>query len=110
MIEDAKYAQEHFMVMKRKENTDKYERMYDVTTDTWYVQTGDCTYCGIRLYSNEGLNDSNYHTVKTNDGKIIRVCKEQRTAPKNEVEHRSPEVHQMILKRIAERKQREKGQ
>jgi hypothetical protein len=50
VIEDSKYSHEHYMVMKRKENTDKLERMYDVTTDTWYVQTGDCPYCGIRLY------------------------------------------------------------
>jgi hypothetical protein len=76
VIEDAKYAQEHFMVMKRKENTSTMMKMYDVTTDTWYVQEGKCPYCEIQLYSNEGLNDSNSFIVRCHDNQIIKLCKD----------------------------------
>jgi hypothetical protein len=74
VVEDSKYSKEHYMVMKRKVKTDIMIRMYDVTTDTWYVQIGDCTYCGIRLYCNEELGDRNCSRVKTNDGRMIDIC------------------------------------
>jgi hypothetical protein len=57
-----------------------------------------------------GVNMGVCFSWKTKCLACWRKSKEQKTAPKNEVEHMSPEVHQMILKRIAERKQREKEQ
>jgi hypothetical protein len=62
-----------------------------------------CSSCGVRM----GLD----YPWKKRCMSCWRTWKNQQPQKsKNEVEHMSPEVHQMILKRIAERKQREEEQ
>ncbi len=46
---------------------------YEPRTDTWYEKVGNCGYCDVDLFKNEGLNHWGYTTVRR-DNTILKTC------------------------------------